>query len=495
MIRAALVALIIFLSAGTAYAQVDVQAQIEALLKKIGELQHQLANISIAPPTGSAPFVGVAPGTTANTELTCPVFSRTLSRGAEGDDVRELQKLLQSGNYLTAAPTGYFGSLTEKALQNFQTKTKLVTGGSPATTGWGVFGPRTRNFIASLCANELQKRLTPLVVPSVPSCPAVAEMPSNDLCVGIWQKLQDGKGCDVGWKCFVSQTANSTNKAPTIESVDGATTFLVGDTGVWTIAASDPEGGTLHYGVIWGDEGAGNILSLLAGYDAPAFTSSSRISHSYSAAGRYTADIHVRDAAGNTAYSALTVIVGPRTSSSPPPVIGTAATAQASSGSCAFTGVFYPEGTETEGRSVADLCLTTGGACQPSSAYMPKFKCVSGAWASALTNPFPNLPAYGNVVGTECSSNGATRQVVVWPNTQLCRGLLCAIAQSYTQISLTCQYVNWVDWGLFRAGATTTTVCAAEAPCEYWFGSDGRACAPKQNGSCPVPQTGHPLGT
>ncbi|MDP3646025.1 MAG: peptidoglycan-binding domain-containing protein [bacterium] len=483
----ALVFVVIF-SATAAYAQTDVQAQIEALLKKIGELQHQLAN---------TPVESTIANTNTGVGLVCPVFSRTLSRGAQGDDVRELQKILQSGGYLKTEPTGYFGALTEKALQNFQAKAKLVSSGSPAKTGWGVFGPRTRAFISSLCANELQSIIAPPVTPSAPAptCPAVSDVQPKEVCVGVWQKLQDSKGCSVGWKCFVSESPNTTNKTPDILSIDGITTLQVNETGVWTISASDPENGSLQYGVIWGDEGADTILTLLAGYGKPAFSSASRISHSYITAGKYTAEINVRDSAGNVAFSTLSITVSPRpaggSTTAPTPTPAPTPTTN----SCLFAGISYPEGTQTEGHSLGDLCLTTGGVCQPSSAYTPKYKCVAGAWASALENPFPNLPAYGNIVGTSCSANGTTREVIVWPNTQLCRGLLCALAQTYTPIVLTCQYTNWVDWGLFRAGATTTTVCASTAPCEYWFGTSGRACAPKINGACAVPSTGHPLGT
>ncbi|MFN7088787.1 MAG: peptidoglycan-binding domain-containing protein, partial [Candidatus Paceibacteria bacterium] len=40
--------------------------------------------------------------------------------------------------------TGYFGTLTEQAVKNFQCRYNIVCGGSPLETGWGQVGPQTR---------------------------------------------------------------------------------------------------------------------------------------------------------------------------------------------------------------------------------------------------------------------------------------------------------------------------------------------------------------
>lgn len=49
-------------------------------------------------------------------------------QGAQGADVTELQKILQSAGYLAVAPTGYFGPLTAEALRRYQ-----AAKGIPAT--------------------------------------------------------------------------------------------------------------------------------------------------------------------------------------------------------------------------------------------------------------------------------------------------------------------------------------------------------------------------
>ncbi len=473
-----------------AFAQTDVQAQIQALLQRVAELRQQLASAQSGT-TNTAAFGAPNVGTpNTGASFACPVFSRTLSRGAQGNDVSELQKLLASGGFLKTEPTGYFGALTEKALQDFQKKVGLISLGSPETTGWGVFGPKSRAFIAKLCSNELTARTKPAVTTTAPAACTVLTTPPQSACVGIWQKIKDSNGCDTGWQCIVSRSATSGNRPPTIASIDGPSGLSVGDYGTWDVSATDPEGGSLQYSAIWGDEGAGSILELLAGYGTPPFSSSPRLVHAFASAGDYSPQIDVRDAVGNVTTGSLHITVASRASgtitvSAPPAAVS----------SCLFSGASYPEGTKTEGYNVNDLCLATGGTCLNRGAYIPTFTCTQSAWHESQSNPYPNMPNYANFVGAACSANGATMQALVSPNTQLCRSLLCAVAQNYAPISLTCQYTNWVDWGIFYVGATTTTICVEPTSCEYGFGQGGRACAAKQDGKCPAPQTGHPLGT
>ena len=65
-----------------------------------------------------------------------------------GDDVKQLQILLQKLNYLpsTQVPSTYFGSITNNALIKFQRDNKI----QPAT---GSFGPATQAKLISLTSN------------------------------------------------------------------------------------------------------------------------------------------------------------------------------------------------------------------------------------------------------------------------------------------------------------------------------------------------------
>ena len=93
-------------------------------------------------------------------------FTKPLFVGSKGEDVRELQKFLNRSGFKvspagldsTGSPragspgneTAYFGSLTATALQAFQCVNGIVCDGTPETTGFGFFGPKTRALISKL---------------------------------------------------------------------------------------------------------------------------------------------------------------------------------------------------------------------------------------------------------------------------------------------------------------------------------------------------------
>jgi len=80
---------------------------------------------------------------TVKTELK---FTRALSQGLQGDEVKQLQEFLKTipGVYPEGLTTGYFGPLTEAAVKAFQKKYNIVTTGTASSTGFGSTGPKTR---------------------------------------------------------------------------------------------------------------------------------------------------------------------------------------------------------------------------------------------------------------------------------------------------------------------------------------------------------------
>lgn len=80
----------------------------------------------------------------------CTVISNGLHMGStdqESDgEVSKLQQFLSQDKnvYPEGLVTGYFGPITEDAVQRWQATHSIVATGTPATTGFGVVGPQTR---------------------------------------------------------------------------------------------------------------------------------------------------------------------------------------------------------------------------------------------------------------------------------------------------------------------------------------------------------------
>ena len=122
----------------------ELRAQIEDLLERIEVLQQQIATDSGTPPPASS----ATPG-----QGVCPRVGVTLRRGSNGDDVTRLQQFLalDANIYPEKLITGYYGSLTEAAVERWQARHNVVTSGTPGTTGYGQYGPRTAALMALEC--------------------------------------------------------------------------------------------------------------------------------------------------------------------------------------------------------------------------------------------------------------------------------------------------------------------------------------------------------
>src|SRR5208337_321761 len=127
------------------------QSQINALISQLTQLQQQLSQpITSATANVSANASSPSQGSTSTS---CAALQRTLSRGMSGSDVQKLQNLLIAQGFLAAGNnTGYFGNLTQAAVQAFQAAHNIVSSGTPATTGYGSVGPRTHAALG-LCGS------------------------------------------------------------------------------------------------------------------------------------------------------------------------------------------------------------------------------------------------------------------------------------------------------------------------------------------------------
>ncbi len=98
----------------------------------------------------------------------CPVLYRSLRLGMLGSDVSSVQKYLAADRtiYPEGLVTGRYGVLTEAAVKRWQAANKIVASGSPATTGYGAIGPKTR---AALVACKTTVRNSPTSIANPPA--------------------------------------------------------------------------------------------------------------------------------------------------------------------------------------------------------------------------------------------------------------------------------------------------------------------------------------
>lgn len=101
-------------------------------------------------------FIGIAIALLLGTLFTIKnayaAITTQLELGSRGADVTELQTYLaaDASIYPSGLITGYFGPLTQAAVQRFQAAQGIVNSGTPATTGYGRVGPMTMARINAL---------------------------------------------------------------------------------------------------------------------------------------------------------------------------------------------------------------------------------------------------------------------------------------------------------------------------------------------------------
>ena len=110
-------------------------------LAKAATLDELLAQLAAL----QAQIVALQGGSTGGTGTGLNLTS-DLNPGARGQSVTDLQTALKTDSaiYPEGLVTGYYGSLTTKAVQRFQEKYGIVSSGTPTTTGYGRVGPKTR---------------------------------------------------------------------------------------------------------------------------------------------------------------------------------------------------------------------------------------------------------------------------------------------------------------------------------------------------------------
>lgn len=111
--------------------------------------------------------------------------------------------------------------------------------------------------------------------------------------------------------------SGSTSQAPVVNGGTFPTSLNVGQTGTWTVNATDPNNNSLSYSVDWGDTSVCPTGYTCTSAAATAAQQSATFTHSYANAGTYTVRFTVRNSSGMSAQTSATVTINGPTATAP----------------------------------------------------------------------------------------------------------------------------------------------------------------------------------
>lgn len=116
-----------------------------------GGASGSIGTSSTTPPGAPIGMPGMPPGQTG--KMACIALNRDLGEGSRGDDVKELQQILEQdpNSGFTGTATGFFGPMTQRAMMHFQ----LNNGIASSSKANGMVGPMTRGFFERRCGEGL----------------------------------------------------------------------------------------------------------------------------------------------------------------------------------------------------------------------------------------------------------------------------------------------------------------------------------------------------
>lgn len=228
----------LFVPVASAQSVADLQAQIAALLAQIQTLQAQLNSTQVG-------------GATLTTSCS---FTRDLTMGSKGDDVKCLQQYLNNAGYAIASSgagskgneSTYFGTLTKNALAKWQAANSV----SPAV---GYFGPISRTKYTAVAGTTTGGTNTGTPVVSVPA--------GTDLVVSLAADTPSTKTIGTGTAFNPATKVNLTagSKDVKITSLTITKGGLVANTNLNGVDVTDSSG-TRHGSVITSVNSDNSIL-------------------------------------------------------------------------------------------------------------------------------------------------------------------------------------------------------------------------------------------
>lgn len=191
-------------------------------------------------------------------------------------------------------------------------------------------------------------------------------------------------------------------EAPVINGISAPTVLSVNQTGTWTVNASDPQNSQLTYSVNWGDNGP--LPFFFNFMNTPVFTQSASFSHAYANPGTYTVTFTVRDSAGLSTSSSLTIQV----TALPTPLVLSNVTAT-STGSTTAT-------ISWNSNLQGDTELWLGTTTPVTTSSTPLIDVHNAVTAHSVTlSGLTASTTYYAVVGTQTTANGITTMATSSP--------------------------------------------------------------------------------
>jgi hypothetical protein len=164
--------------------------------------------------------------------------------------------------------------------------------------------PNCRGGVRQVLIFTIPSGLSPYCAPGMMCAMMIRQTTPGDYQVTV----QNSNGTSNALVLTVVGTSGG--QSISIAGIDAPSSLTIGQTGTWTVRANVPNySGTLHYSVVWGDEG-----HMTNGIMMPQQTNtqtSATFTHTYSIAGRYTPVFTVTDDYGHSATVSASTLVNP----------------------------------------------------------------------------------------------------------------------------------------------------------------------------------------
>jgi peptidoglycan hydrolase-like protein with peptidoglycan-binding domain len=154
-----------------------------------------------------------------------------------------VQRFLQGEGVFTGNATGYFGPLTQEAVQKWQAAHGIVSSGTPDTTGYGAVGPSTRSAFYARCHTTPTPSATaPTIItinPNTGTANEAIEIYGNNLSAVSEVRFYSSNGLLAA--TFVSPTIQSTSAQKIFLNIGGPFAYNA-DPGIYQVRVVSPAG-------------------------------------------------------------------------------------------------------------------------------------------------------------------------------------------------------------------------------------------------------------